>query len=294
MSRWMFAAVSPGGAARMDLGVAHVVRSAARALRADPDAERWFFLRYFDRRGPHLRLRVRAADRDGLDRVQRRLWPVLQDGVRAARDADGAAARKTLLPAPPHLQLPDGDHVGVEHRVYEPELRKYGGPEGTAIAEELFEASSDAVLALDGERLGGVDRAALAIALMQAAGRSLPADERAAFWDGYAAWWCGREQRPHAYPALRRGIDGAATRARPTLLAAARRGAQAPASDALDAYGDAVARMLRAASEAGVDRDVPHLCFHHVHMTNNRLGITLTEEALLGAVLSGAAQEDLA
>ncbi|WP_211241706.1 thiopeptide-type bacteriocin biosynthesis protein [Patulibacter minatonensis] len=291
--RWLFAAVSPGGPDRMDAGVATVVRDAADLLRATPEAERWFFLRYFDRRGPHLRLRVRARDRDDLDAVQHRLWPRLQDGVRRAQETTDVVARRPLLPSPPGLELPDGRHAGVEHRVYERELRKWGGHDGTAIAEDLFEASSDAVLALDGETLGTGERAALALTLMEAALRAVPADEHARFWDGYAAWWCGAKQRPRQYPALRRGIDGAAAKARGPLTAAARRRAGYDgAAGALDAYAAAVGRMLADARAAGIERDVPHLCFHHVHMTNNRLGITLTEEALLGAVLAGVAQED--
>jgi lantibiotic biosynthesis protein len=94
----------------------------AEALAAG-DIDRWFFLRYLapgDPR-PHLRLRVHAS---GPVRFQRRLEAAL---------------------APLRAR---GDLAAVEMCPYFPETARFGGPEGLALAEAVFQADSALVLAL--------------------------------------------------------------------------------------------------------------------------------------------------
>ena len=86
--------------------------------------DRWFFLRYLapgDPR-PHLRLRVHG--------------PAGRPGSTRRLEAALAPLRER------------GDVVAVEAGPYFPETARYGGPEGLAVAEAVFQADSELVLAL--------------------------------------------------------------------------------------------------------------------------------------------------
>jgi thiopeptide-type bacteriocin biosynthesis protein len=75
----------------------------------------FFFMRYGDTRGPHIRLRIVPVDSSARSKIRRRLKKAFPEGV--------------FVP-------------------YVPETERYGGPVGILIAERLFEASSVATLQL--------------------------------------------------------------------------------------------------------------------------------------------------
>jgi thiopeptide-type bacteriocin biosynthesis protein len=83
---------------------------------------RAFFIRYEDEQGLHLRLRLRAED---------------------------AYLQETLLPALDAWMADRGEWTVA---AYEPEIDRYGGPEGLALAEEYFHQSTRVVLS----RLGSL------------------------------------------------------------------------------------------------------------------------------------------
>jgi thiopeptide-type bacteriocin biosynthesis protein len=95
----------------------------AHVLESDPRVRCWFFIRYSD---PdfHIRLRVRSMNRESSARILQAVLRRLQGAVR-----DGFVAR---------LQLD----------TYVPELQRYGGIAGVALAEQLFRADSAACIAL--------------------------------------------------------------------------------------------------------------------------------------------------
>jgi len=106
-------------------------------------ADRWFYVRYADPE-PHLRLRFRG---------------------------DPATLRRDLLPAAQALGaelVEDGRAWRVQLDTYEREVERYGGPDAIALAERVFEADSEAALAIVGlvarGRLGAADRWRLGLA----------------------------------------------------------------------------------------------------------------------------------
>jgi thiopeptide-type bacteriocin biosynthesis protein len=94
----------------------------AGALRSGA-ADSWFFIRYGD---PDWHLRLRLHGEPG--RLLAEVLPAIQEAVAPLLD-DGRVWR---------LQLD----------TYEREVERYGGPEGVVLSERLFQADSEAVLAL--------------------------------------------------------------------------------------------------------------------------------------------------
>ena len=86
-------------------------------------ADQWFFIRYGDPDW-HLRLRFHGRPEELHGQVQ----PAIQAAVSSL--------------------LEDGWLWRVQFDTYEREVERYGGPEGIALAEQVFHADSEAVLAI--------------------------------------------------------------------------------------------------------------------------------------------------
>ncbi|MEV3984064.1 thiopeptide-type bacteriocin biosynthesis protein [Nonomuraea sp. NPDC049758] len=217
----------------------------SRLVGAAGGIDRWFFLRFTDRWGPHVRLRLAATpDRiSGLRRLARQVFEV--------RDAWPKGLAESWR--------------GAALSLYEPESAKYGGVAGVASAERVFHASSELALSLAGpsrrER-----RLATALTVTQTAAELLPPAGRRSFLYHMAWYWTGHDQE---------------RRARIRLLAGRRPVEPAPLSG--PAFGLYVHHLERALAEG--PRAAPHLLFHFVHTTNNRLGLNVLEEALIAEQL---------
>jgi lantibiotic biosynthesis protein len=128
-SGWLYAKLY-GGTATVDQLLRSLVPELLRPALERGAARRWFFLRYGDPQW-HLRLRV---------------------GGDSARLHAEVLPRLHALTAP---LLADGSLWKVQLDTYVPEVARYGGPEGLALSERLFEADSEAALhilqALPGE-----------------------------------------------------------------------------------------------------------------------------------------------
>ncbi|HEY2270352.1 MAG TPA: lantibiotic dehydratase [Streptosporangiaceae bacterium] len=120
-SEWLYAKLFTGTATADEVlrRTAHVIESSFAA----GDADQWFFIRYGDPDW-HLRLRVRGAP----DRLLRETLPLLHRAV-----------------AP---LLETGQLWRVQLDTYEREVERYGGEAGILLAERVFHADSDAVLAI--------------------------------------------------------------------------------------------------------------------------------------------------
>ena len=250
------------------------VLAAIAAECGGPSAPPWFYLRYLDATGLHLRLR----------------W----SGTPAELDRTAARFESFLAPGGPGAALPIRD-VGVA--LYEPELSKWGGPQGLRLAEAVFAVSSASCLALlrDG---GWTARPVAAAAAMTTAAGLLPADSRTGFLRQYAWYWTsGPGGGPDPLGPTGSGAPSggvAATRARAAGLAPRLADAVGGVIDApaLRSYRDALAGQLTAALRSGVDRTPAHLLFHQIHLTNNRLGIAPHQEAVLAEALVTATGSD--
>jgi len=154
---------------------AFLVESVAPFVRETLDAglaDQFFFIRYWER-GPHVRLRFKGD----ADVLENQLKPRLLAHFEARFKAHPSERTEPewLADAPAEAQWFPND--SVQFIEYEPEVERYGGPEGMLLSETQFQASSEAVLALlnpefDYERaLGSAIQMHLAFA--QAFGMSL-------------------------------------------------------------------------------------------------------------------------
>ncbi|UJW30413.1 lantibiotic dehydratase [Saccharothrix sp. AJ9571] len=131
--------------------------------------DRWFYLRYRDDRGPHLRLRFHGEPQ----LLGGGFLPLLHDWAAGLR-AQGLAGRLAL-------------------DTYDPELERYGGPEAMEAAERAFHA--DSVAAVEQVRLLHSGELAVDPVLLAAAN---VIDLLRAFWtpDGPDGLEAADEQRP--------------------------------------------------------------------------------------------------
>ncbi|MDW5326591.1 lantibiotic dehydratase C-terminal domain-containing protein [Plantactinospora sp. KLBMP9567] len=229
---------------------------------------------------------------------------------------------------PAELVGPDGNvrmqpNNSFSYRPYEPEYGKYGGPAGIALAEWHFEYSSDVLI--DAVRtmnlhLRPVTLGTAAQLMLVTAGTFLPdRAELAEFLDTYHDFW----HRAFAGTDFVNGIDYATMyeRLAPDLdrrfqpiLGALDRGEQHRLPAFLRGWAEHAAQLrerARRLAESGqltfafpegtpavtvTDPRValPRLLSPYLHMTNNRLYVTLRDEAYLAYLLGRAVRDSLA
>ncbi|MCB5906070.1 lantibiotic dehydratase [Streptomyces pinistramenti] len=268
---WLYAALYAPAERHEELLAVHL-HALLNGLPAEVD--RWFFLRYRDAHGAHLRIRFHAPP----EVLAGQLLPQLH--------AAAGTLRSSRL-------------VGrVVWDTYDPELERYGGPEAIAAAERVFHADSVAVLEHLRRRYRRQDDTAPP--LLAAAGY---ADLARAFHSsrdgtgaagGEGAAWLLRavpkdEERQRAFRMRRREAlplvdpyrEGPAPAADEEL-----RAAWAHRAQAVDDYGRLL-RDLGARSWSDTDQAL-HAVLHMHH--NRRVGVDREAETFALAVARGAAQ----
>ncbi|GGP95402.1 thiopeptide-type bacteriocin biosynthesis protein [Streptosporangium pseudovulgare] len=303
---WWFVRLYTGGFAASDLLVTEVLPPLVAEARAH-GAFRWFFIRYTDPSGPHLRVRV-FGPRETVDRMHRSL-----SRIRRHADAVLTEVRDDavwLAPIPMRRMLGDSG-TGLASGLYEPEYGKYGGPQGVELAERVFEFSSDLALWATARFTKIPERAAFAVLALREAVRALieggpgdlrpepvmpPADRRRRavsrrrYWDRHLAWWTADLARhaPELQAELRRHADRDPHGVRPTAGALL---ADSAVDPWLRRWGEVIDDSLVRAQRMHVGLTPQHLVFHQSHMMMNRLGFLPREEALLGIIAAGLEAE---
>ncbi|MFF9479568.1 lantibiotic dehydratase [Streptomyces sp. NPDC014733] len=238
-----------------------------------PEVDRWFFLRYGDAAGAHLRLRFHAP-REALHGA---LLPRMHDLTTALRDG-GVVGRVVM-------------------DTYDPELERYGGPEAIDAAERVFHADSVAVLAHLRRAYARTDTTAPLLRVAAGFTDLARAFHGAGEAEGgaAAAEWLTRvvvkdETRQRAFRERRREaltlVDPYRTEPGPAATDEALRAAWTRRAEAVTAYGQLL-RDLGERSWSGPDQVLLSL----LHMHHNRLvGVDRDHENLALAVARGAAQ----
>jgi thiopeptide-type bacteriocin biosynthesis protein len=121
-SEWLYLKIYTGSSTADGL-LREVVAPVVHEALADGAADGWFFIRYGDPEW-HLRLRFHGQPAELAGRLLPRLHAELDP------------------------RLADGRLWKVQLDTYEREVERYGGPEGMLLSEAIFEADSEAVLAI--------------------------------------------------------------------------------------------------------------------------------------------------
>ncbi len=289
-SHWLFYRIYTGAAAgKMD----HLITGALREIAGNRDVSRWFFLRYTDEGGAHLRLRLQAAG--DLATLRQAVEPLLADALAEIPLLPPTSYRPTILPPSAGAAgVPAAGPlagVRVELDRYEPDVDSFG-EEGVGLAEVLFHASSEvAVRVLADEREQRYSRKTIAPVLMQAVGDAFMPGVGRPLWTDYAAYWLA--------------LPGDEWRSRFLAKAAELRALGIPVltpDERLPPEALAVVRAWRAATAAVAEAfrtvgDQPprrpyELAFHFLHSMSNRLGLMPLEEAYLATLLGESARAE--
>ena len=264
-----------------------------RVISQRPDVQGWFFIRYVDEQGIHLRLRVlpAAGARDAL-----REHLVHACATRLSRAYELPAGTYFPMVATPGfedtLALVTDAHndVRVIEADYEPETDKYGTGTAMAVAEDLFVASTEIACAiLNDEDEGLYARKSLVPALMHETYRAfLPRTDAATFWREYCFYWLGGKSLAagdwrDTFFAKAAQLDEEGV---PVLALEQEDGR--PARFQVTRWQQALAHAAQqyaALGSEGGDLNPEVLCFNFAHLMNNRLGIASLEEAYMAALI---------
>jgi thiopeptide-type bacteriocin biosynthesis protein len=281
---WLYLKIYPRMRSQMDQVIAQIVDPAIQRMQADSSLERWFFVRYIDERGWHIRLRLKGSE------PSRRRWLCeLSDLIDSTLPGleDGDFIDRRLLPSM-ESSVARPSLPGFVQAHYEPEYEKYGGAVGLDIAEELFEASSDLTLGALRQLRAPNDY----IILMLGVARSMICQslqsetDRKHFLQHYLWYWTGQD-----------GPGAANLRLRFRAASARRRAVLSERLGSLDnvptvggLIADFEGAIQAAVSKLRIARDhitesPSNLGFDYLHMTNNRLGVLPREEGYLASLL---------
>ncbi len=282
---WIYYSIYPGRIEYLDDLVTDLVAPAVERLAERDEVRRWFFIRYVDEQGPHVRLRFQVDSEacgsisDELERwIDRQLTEITSRPV---------PAMARLMPVP--QGKPEQEYeVTFQPETYEPEYEKYGGVPGVAIAETCFEASSKlAVSAVRAIQGGELDRFILALHIMKQTAECLPFPEKARkeLWERVLHHWSGAD-----YPGgseVKESLLRAASKRRSVIEERIRANGDSQLIVELVApYMEALRGAFEAVKQTPQIRlSTSHLLFHYIHMMNNRLGVWPIEEAYLGSLL---------
>lgn len=268
-----------------DRVIREVVAPLVRECR--PDAVRWFFLRYFEE-GSHMRLRFLAPGRV----LEETIWP----RVAAAAAASELVARAT-------------------REIYEPEVERYGGPWGLALAEELFHRQSETALALlekippgtRPQRLGKGLLAMLVLLFLHRRERRAAAELARSYGTDYLKIWAGDAQEQEQWlrtfqEAFDRQADRLAGYVESAWEALESGDEMTPELDVYRQDMEDVARRLRQLFDQGRlrlderpaadwDEHVDWIVPSYIHMMSNRLGVSIQEESYLSVLIAGTLGE---
>jgi thiopeptide-type bacteriocin biosynthesis protein len=273
---WWYVRVYPSRIDLMD-ETTRVVLPWFRERAAEVSATRWFFMRYLDMTGQHLRLRMRCTT-EAADRLHTRL-PELREllqGVRRSGDV------RRLTPVSSLFDGAGAQKVRVSQ--YAPELGKYGGLAGVELIEELFTRSSEWYLEHSVAELDPLSaRAALAVRyLHDVVETALPGGQEA-FWSAHRAQW-GWQLRAVAptQEAFRQVVRQVTATVESGLPATQ------PFSAALGAHIAEVVKVLNRAEAMRNPVPRERLLLELLHMDINRWGYLPADECTLGLIAAVA------
>lgn len=256
----------------------------------------WFFLRYLDDHGLHLRIRIRLPGSESSS-VERELYQMIHDGL-SLLSQRAPSQYIPLVSFDSYAATPINENIPIYcvRDRYIPEFDVFGGESGMLIAESVFQSSSAiARELLLSESRGDLNRKDFALPLFYEALKVwIDASAIDDFLERYSNFWLSGNPdigiyksafTEKAYLMLEDGAEIIA----PAFLQ------ETIASSLISQWRD----TLRQAKEQ-YKKDCPvytsiladTLAFYFIHLMNNRLGFTTLDESYLAVLLSKARARD--
>jgi thiopeptide-type bacteriocin biosynthesis protein len=271
----------------LDYLVSFIVKPAANKVKTMFDVSNWFFIRYLDETGPHIRLRFKISENEFTD-VMGFLEEFLSTSLESLSE-QSIAIPKRLLP----LNMGEGHFSSAARRfelsLYDPELEKYGGEEGILLSEKYFSSSSNLTLeVIDDIITEKVNRFEFAIKMMDnllnAAWENK--NEIDEFLLNYTKYWAGDKLKSGDNQISQNFIDSAISRnekVKEILMSELSLNTE----KSLEQFTDELKLILQEMKPKG-ESGPDGIYFHFIHMMNNRLGVWPIEESYLAALLYSA------
>lgn len=280
---WIHYNIYTGKLEKMDSVIENILFPLIENIQLEIDVKKWFFMRYIDQEGPHLRFRLL---------VPSTMWK--KTIVFMEEESDSIITHikempdinmQRLLPVGSHTDFPSG--VKIELGLYDPEVKKYGGQLGLEYAEDLFQASTKLV----GNFISQineikVDRFELALNIMKwtVESSSLSQQELYTFIYEYVLYWgdSGYGQSNMTTHLLKQAENKS-----DYIEKVFANGNQFSNNPYMKDYLERLQNLLKLAKDSeDIQQTERSLLFHYLHMMNNRIGVWPIEEAYLAALLS--------
>lgn len=281
MTGWTYHRLYPADWAGADAALIHLA-----AVLGRPDAQHpWFLLRYQDEGGLHLRVRLHESH----PLAGAGLEDLLQGALHAAAQPVGGEEVERLrfvrLPEPP---APPPTVARLVADQYAPEHEKYGDGAMLEAAHRLFVASSAVALDLLILRRDGAGPVRPVVPHLFAAAvrQGVAPGREAAFLDRFCDFWLGFLKAD--IDTMRRQFTNhhALLRQRRAVIVAEPDALAAPCMAALRHWQQALVALRQDMRALGADAPrLERLAGNAIHLMNNRLGLTVMDEAWLSFLL---------
>ncbi len=253
--------------------------------------EEWFFIRYFDESGFHIRFRVRPAsgEKEAAEQAIANIWAGLSSKMTQFLPSQYTPMvempkygnEQSLLDSIPKV-------LAANYADYEPEHDKYGGALGISIAERLFARSSElACRILQQEGSSIYSRKTMAPLLMSACFTQFKISDPEDYWRQYSQFWLGgdtpaAEDRRDTFFAKGEELMAQGETILEDVSTLPNEAAKV-LEDWTSALKEAYVEYQKIKADAEFSNNV--LCFNFSHLMLNRLGLTALEESYMAALL---------
>jgi hypothetical protein len=274
----------------LDHLVNSIVKPASSKVKSNFNVSNWFFIRYLDETGPHIRLRFKVNEYQYAEVIT-----FLEEFISASLESTKEVSMKIpkrLLP----LNLGGGQFSSSERRfelsLYDPELEKYGESAGIELSEKYFGLSSNLTVELIDDLITErINRFELALRLMDSMLKVSMAkqSERKEFLLNYTKYWSGDSDGSRKVSQnFIESAKGRKEKVQEILCAE-----YIPGSErSLKQYANELEEVLDVL-KTSIETDPKDIYFHFVHMMNNRLGVWPIEESYLAALLMSVIEEEV-
>ncbi len=280
-SKWLYYKIYVG---YISGGLEYLITETLPKICGREGIELWFFLRYSDEGGAHLRVRLKAYD--SASNLREVLNPIIEEAL-STLPRIPLSFYRPVISQPLVGALSRGHVIRVIESKYEPEATVFG-TQGIFVAEQLFHLSSEITMTvLIDERTNLCSRKTLVPIFMAAVREAFVPTADQSFWTNYSRYWLSvnGESIDEWQPRFNGKVNELKARCVPVLM---------PDQSLPEKTRHAVHTWRKALSHAAAEfnalQELEHLesstlAYSFMHLMNNRLGITPIEEAYFAALL---------